>query len=96
MITSFVRKLPRLETVETALLRRSLDALSRACQRCGRCQRSPLIGERVYTYESGTTICELCRALERVQPVSSQVVHGPAFGQSIRILDHRNAHLPAT
>ncbi|MGO9753585.1 MAG: hypothetical protein ACLP22_19160 [Solirubrobacteraceae bacterium] len=95
MITSFVRNLPKLETVETALLRRSLRALSNAREGCSRCRRSPLIGERVYHYESGSTICELCRALERSEPVSSQVVHGPAFGQSIRILDHRNARARA-
>jgi predicted amidophosphoribosyltransferase len=88
-MTTFARHLPNLEA---ALLRRSVRALSRACERCGRCRRSPLIGERVYIYESGATICELCRTLERSEPVRSAVVHGPAHGQSIRILDHRNAH----
>jgi hypothetical protein len=95
MITSFVRTLPNLETVETALLRRSLRALSRARQGCSRCRRTPLIGERVYIYESGSRTCQLCRALERSEPISSEVVHGPAFGQSIRILDHRNAQARA-
>jgi hypothetical protein len=87
-MNTFVRHLPSLEA---ALLRRSVSALSRACERCGRCRRSPLIGERIYIYESGNTICELCRTLERAEPVRTAVVHGPAHGQSIRILDHRKA-----
>lgn len=91
MIT-FARHLPNLEA---ALLRRSVTALSRASRHCSRCRRSPLIGERIYTYESGSTLCELCRALERAEPVGSELVRGPAHGQTIRIIDHRNAHARA-
>lgn len=91
-MTTFAHRLPN---IEAALLRRSVHALSRACERCGRCRRSPLIGERVYIYESGSTICELCRTLERAEPVRSAVVYGPAHGQSIRILDHRKSQARA-
>ncbi len=91
MIALF-RNLP---SIEAALLRRSMMSLSHGCRRCGRCRRSPLIGERVYVYESGSTICELCRALERSEPVASEIVHGPSFGQSIRVVDRRNAPIRA-
>ena len=75
--------------LELALLRRSIDEIARESERCRRCHRSPLVGERVYTYASGATICELCRVLEHAEPVRSHTVHGPEFGHSLRIIDRR-------
>lgn len=75
--------------LEIALLRRSLEGLAAATERCGHCHRGLLIGERVYEYESGEIRCELCRTRERATPAQSHKVHGPAFGHSIRILDRR-------
>jgi hypothetical protein len=59
--------------------------------RCDRCRRTPLIGERVYFYENDAMLCELCRPLQRRAPVRSVLVHGPAFGHTIRITDRRAA-----
>ena len=81
-----LREMPDLEL---ALLRRGLDGLSAACERCGRCRRSLLVGERVYLYESGATRCELCRERERSTPFDSHTVHGPEFGHTLRIRDQR-------
>jgi hypothetical protein len=77
--------------LELELLRRSVDALSAGCERCAHCRRTPLIGERVYVYETGTVRCELCRALHREAPVASRLVHGPEFGHTMRITDRRQA-----
>jgi hypothetical protein len=83
-----VRDMPALEL---ALLRRGVDDLAAGCERCARCHRTPLIGERVYVYEGGTLLCELCRAVEPQTPVDSRLVHGPEFGHTLRITDHRAA-----
>jgi hypothetical protein len=77
--------------LELALLRRGVDELSADCERCHRCHRTPLVGERVYVYDSGRLLCELCRSLERRQPSSTHIVHGPEFGHTMRISDHRAA-----
>ncbi len=82
------REMPELEL---ALLRRGVHELAAECQRCSRCRRTPLVGERVYTYSSGATVCELCRTLERDAPVGSSVVHGPEFGHTMRVSDQRAA-----
>ncbi len=81
--------------LERALLRRSVAAGSGETDRCRRCRRSPLIGERVYTYASGATVCELCRALEHAEPDGSHLVHGPAFGNTLRIIDRRSVRARA-
>lgn len=83
-----VREMPELEL---ALLRRGLDDLAAGCERCEHCHRTPLIGERVYVYESGSILCELCRDLHRDAPHTSRMVHGPEFGHTLRITDHRAA-----
>jgi hypothetical protein len=77
--------------LELALLRRSVDALARKNEHCAHCGRSPLIGERVYLLPGGSTVCELCRSVERSKPIDSQVVRGPAFGHTLRIVDHRES-----
>jgi hypothetical protein len=83
-----VRDMPALEL---ALLRRGLDELAAGCERCRHCRRTPLIGERVYVYEGGEMLCELCRTLERHRPAASHIVHGPEFGHTMRITDRRAA-----
>jgi hypothetical protein len=76
---------------ELALLRRGVDELAAERERCGHCRRTPLIGERVYVYDSGEIACELCRALDDRQPRGSRVVHGPEYGHTMRITDRRAA-----
>lgn len=77
--------------LELALLRRGLDERSAGCERCRRCRRSPLIGERMYVYESGLELCELCRPVEPGAPRHSHIVHGPEFGHTMRLTDQRAA-----
>jgi hypothetical protein len=83
---SSVREMPDLEL---ALLRRSVDEMAAGSERCRHCRRTPLIGERVYLYDRDAMLCELCRALERKPPASTRIVHGPEFGHTMRISDHR-------
>jgi len=68
-----------------------VDERAAGQESCGGCRRIPLIGERVYVYETGRVLCELCRSRRREVPTGSHLVHTPAFGHSIRILDQRAA-----
>jgi hypothetical protein len=77
--------------LELALLRRGVDQRAAGSERCSQCRRSPLIGERVYVYGHGSILCELCRALGDEPPLDSRLVHGPAFGHTLRVIDQRAA-----
>jgi hypothetical protein len=77
--------------LELALLRHAMDRRTAGRECCSRCQRSPLIGEWVYVYGRDRLLCELCRALDREPPSGSRLVHTPAFGHTIRIVDQRAA-----
>jgi hypothetical protein len=77
--------------LELALMRRGLHGLADTAERCGHCQRTLLVGERVYLFESGAVRCALCRAGERSSPSDSHTIHGPEFGHTLRILDQRAA-----
>jgi hypothetical protein len=76
----------QLALVRSAVGRRDADR-----ERCRGCRRTPLIGERVYLDEGGVLYCELCRALEPEPVLRSQIVHGPEFGHTMRLTDHRAA-----
>jgi hypothetical protein len=71
--------------LETALLRRGVDERSNEFERCTRCHRTPLIGERVYEYEGGKMACALCRPQMRTEPATSRIVHA----HTIRVIDQR-------
>jgi hypothetical protein len=77
--------------LELALLRKGLDERLAGSERCACCNRTPLVGERVYVYESGLIACALCRRRQRQTPVATRVVHGPEFGHTMRITDQRAA-----
>ena len=77
--------------LELALLKRGIDGLAASLERCGRCERTLPVGERIYHYESGASRCELCRGRERSVPSDSHTIHGPAFGHSLRVIDQRAA-----
>lgn len=77
--------------LELALLRRGLDHLAAGCERCHRCHRTPLMGERVWVLDSGLILCELCRDVRRDASTTARRVHGPEFGHTMRITDHRRA-----
>jgi hypothetical protein len=75
--------------LEVALLKRGVSQLSAGCDRCAKCRRTLLVGERLYLYESGRTLCELCRPIKGESAASSRLVHGPEFGHTLRIIDRR-------
>ena len=75
----------RLQTLERELLRKGVGARAAACPRCADCGRTPLVGERIYSYEGGRLACELCKPLRRQDPVRSDLVHGPEHGNAVRI-----------
>jgi hypothetical protein len=77
--------------LEFHLLRRGVGTMTEGRETCAHCHRTPLVGEHVHTYKSGKVLCELCRALRGEEPVSSRLVHGPAFGHAVRITDQRPA-----
>ena len=80
-----------MDDFELALLRRGVDELAAECERCAGCHRRPLIGERIYSYRSGATLCELCKGNLPEAPLSSRLVHGPEFGHTLRITRQRAA-----
>jgi len=69
--------------LERELLRRGVGARVAAWRTCADCRRTPLVGERVYRYESGSQRCELCRPLHRDEPVADELVHNPAHGHAV-------------
>jgi hypothetical protein len=77
--------------LQLALVRRAVGQRDADRERCQGCRRTPLIGERVYLDEAGGLHCELCRALESDPLQRSQIVHGPEFGHTMRLTDHRAA-----
>jgi len=77
--------------LELALLRRGVDQRAAGDERCSRCQRTPLIGERVYLYGHESILCELCRSLGGEVLLNSRLVRGPAFGHTLRVVDQRAA-----
>jgi hypothetical protein len=76
---------------ELALLRRGLGGNAAEVDRCGKCERHMLIGERAYEYGHGEVRCALCSERERRSPQGSRLVHTLAFGSSFRVLDNRAA-----
>jgi hypothetical protein len=77
--------------LELALLRRGVDQRVAGLELCSHCRRSPLIGERVYVSGHGSILCELCRSVGGETLLSSRLVHGPAFGHTLRVVDQRAA-----
>jgi hypothetical protein len=77
--------------LQVALVRRAVDHCDAVRERCRGCRRTPLVGERVYVDQAGVVYCELCRALDPEPALESRIVHGPEFGHTIRLTDHRAA-----
>ncbi len=77
--------------LELALLRRGMHERDAERERCAECRRTPLVGERVYVCDGEAVVCELCRALidHAGGRTRSRVVHGPEFGQTMKIVDRR-------
>jgi hypothetical protein len=77
--------------LELALLRRGVDQRAAGGERCSRCHRTPLVGERVYSEDDRLILCELCRSADADHMLRARLVHGPAYGHTIRIIDQRAA-----
>lgn len=60
-----------------------------ALEQCHRCRRTLLVGEPVHVYDGERVVCDICRSFELESPLRVRLVHGPAFGNTIRIVDHR-------
>jgi hypothetical protein len=64
--------------LDAMLVRSSIGALAFYGERCGRCERTPLPGERLHELDGGRMLCDLCFALlpeERRLAVRSERVH---------------------
>lgn len=72
--------------LELALLRKGVGKREAGRHACGDCGRSPLVGERIYTFPKGATVCALCRPLRRAEPVSSALVAHSERGHAVRVL----------
>ena len=77
--------------LERALLRRGVAHRYAERERCSRCNRTPLLGERVYPADPGPVVCELCRPGQLARELDSRVVRGPEFGRALRIIRDRAA-----
>lgn len=75
-----------LDSLERGLLRKGVGERDAGARRCHDCNRTPLIGERVYLYGSDRVACELCMPLRGDEPQSWELVHGPAHGHAVRVL----------
>jgi hypothetical protein len=77
-----------MDRLELSLLRRGIDERAAHLERCARCRRTPLVGELVYLSGPHSIVCELCH-FAGDEPGDTRLVHTPAFGHSIRIVDQR-------
>lgn len=82
---------PTFPEFERELLRKGITARALADPHCDDCHRSPLIGERIYRYEGGRVVCELCRDRRRERPIEAELVYGSEHGHAVRIFDRRLA-----
>ena len=79
-----------MDELELSLLRHGLDDRTAHGERCARCRRTPLVGEWIYVSGPESVVCELCHFCED-EPGPVRLVHTPAFGHTIRIIDQRAA-----
>jgi len=77
--------------LELAILRHGVGRRDAGQERCRGCHRTPLVGETVYVRGHGEVFCELCRALDPDPALESRIVHGPEFGHTMKLTDHRAA-----
>jgi hypothetical protein len=72
--------------LERHLLRRGLSHLAADRHSCARCGRTPLVGERVHSYErEHGIVCDLCRPRHRGQPDASELVRHSELGHTVRL-----------
>jgi hypothetical protein len=73
------------QDLERALLRKSVAGLSDGRADCADCGRSPLVGETLYSFPPGVSVCELCRPLRRDEPAGSERVRHSEYGNAVRV-----------
>jgi len=71
--------------LERAMLRKSVDSLAGEAARCADCGRTPLIGETLYRFAEGATVCELCKPMRRSAPEGSERVRNGEAGHAVRV-----------
>jgi hypothetical protein len=92
MADVWVDESPRnMPPLELALLRQGVERRGAVQERCSRCHRTPLAGERIYLTDSGPVLCELCCAEEADMSLISRRVRSSWPGRSIRILSQSAA-----
>jgi hypothetical protein len=75
-----------IERFERLLLRRGVGRLTAGRHRCTTCGRTPLVGERVHSYERESGIvCELCRIQHEGVPQASRIVRHSELGQTVKL-----------
>ena len=70
------------------LLRSRIDSLSPSRDRCGACERTPLVGERLHELDSGRLLCDLCFA---ALPENDRLA---VRSERVRVTDRRLAVVP--
>jgi hypothetical protein len=58
-------------------------------EQCATCRRTLIVGEHVHVYDGERIVCDLCRTFEGESAQHQRIAHGPAFGNTIRIIDQR-------
>jgi hypothetical protein len=75
------------EQLERYLLRRGVNLLAADRHSCLECGRTPLVGERVYSYERERGIvCGLCRLRHRGEPAASELVRHSEAGHAVKLM----------
>jgi hypothetical protein len=87
-VDEWPRKMP---AIELALLRRGVEHRDSVQERCSRCGRTPLVGERVYEIDEGLVLCGLCQVNHGEAGLNSRVLRGPGLSRAIRVLAGRAA-----
>ena len=84
--TAMPRVLPTLlpADLELRLLRKGVGALTASRDQCADCGRTPLAGEHLHRY-GAEPVCELCSALRRGTPDTTERVQHSEHGQTVRV-----------
>jgi hypothetical protein len=77
--------------LEAALLRKSVGSLTAGRTVCADCGRSPLVGERMFRFDRGLSVCELCTPLRRTEPEAVELVRHMERGITVRRITPRAA-----
>lgn len=75
------------QQLERYLLQRGVNILAAGRHSCMECGRTPLVGERVHSYERERGIvCDLCRSRHSGQPAASELVRHSEAGHAVKLM----------